>query len=111
MSLSGILIPLGYRPVSRTAVTFRPVLVVTALMVSMMTSWETSGRPRQFMVIAENSRCSILFHLLVPGGRCSTVMSRPASAANAASSVFHSRSREPLDPPESAVISSRRAPT
>jgi hypothetical protein len=59
---------LGYRPVSRTAVTFRPVLVVTALMVWMMTSWETSGRPRQFMVIAENSRCSILFHLLVPGG-------------------------------------------
>jgi hypothetical protein len=33
-------------------------------------------------------------------------MSRPASAANAASSVFHSRSREPLDPP---VISSRDA--
>jgi len=42
--------------VSRTAVTVRPVLVVTALIVSMMTSWETSGRPRQFMVIAENSR-------------------------------------------------------
>ena len=41
---------------------FRPVLVVTALIVSMMTSWEVSGRPRQFMVIAENSRCSILFH-------------------------------------------------
>jgi hypothetical protein len=69
----------------------------------MMTSWETSGRPRQFMVIAENSRCSILFHLLVPGGRCGTVMSRPASAANPASPVFHSRSREPLDPPESGT--------
>ena len=41
--------------VSRTAVTLRPVLVVTALIVSMMTSWETSGRPRQFMVIAEVS--------------------------------------------------------
>ena len=38
MSLSGILSPLGYGPVSRTAVTFRPVLVVTALIVSMMTS-------------------------------------------------------------------------
>ena len=48
--------------------------------------------------------------LLVPGGRCSTVISRPASAAKAASSVFHSRSLLPLDPPESAVISSRRAP-
>src|ERR1035441_4177712 len=55
--------------VSRTALTVRPVLVVTALIVSMMTSWEISGRPRQFMVIAENSRCSIRFHLLVPGGR------------------------------------------
>src|SRR6266702_653450 len=97
-------------PVSSTALTVSPVLVVTALIVSMMTSWEISGRPRQFMVIAENSRCSIRFHLLVPGGRCATVMSRPASAANAASPVFHSRSREPLDPPESAVISRRRAP-
>src|SRR3974377_1242640 len=54
----------------------------------MMTSWETSGRPRQFMVIAENSRCSILFRLLVTGGRCSTVMSRAASVANAASAGF-----------------------
>ena len=27
-----------------------------------------SGRPRQLLVIAENSLCSILFHLLVPGG-------------------------------------------
>src|ERR1017187_2834229 len=94
--------------VSRTALTVRPVLVVTALIVSLMTSWEISGRPRQFLVIAENSRCSIGFHLLFPGGRCATVMSRPASAANAASSVFHSRSREPLDPPESAVTSRRR---
>jgi hypothetical protein len=27
------------------------------------------ARPHQFRVIWENSRCSILFHLLVPGGR------------------------------------------
>ena len=53
-----------------------------------------------------NSRCWILFHLEVPGGRWQTVMSSPASAAKAASSVFHSRSRDPLEPPESAVISS-----
>ena len=26
------------------------------------------GRPRQFIVMCENRRCSILFHLLVPGG-------------------------------------------
>jgi hypothetical protein len=29
------------------------------------TSWLTSGLPRQFCVMAENNRCSILFHLLV----------------------------------------------
>jgi len=28
-----------------------------------------SGRPRQFIVMCEKRRCSILFHLLVPGGR------------------------------------------
>ena len=28
-----------------------------------------SGRPRQFSVIWQNIRCSILFHLLVPGGK------------------------------------------
>jgi hypothetical protein len=40
-----------------------------------------------------NSRCSILFHFEVPGGRWHTVMSRPVSAARAASSVFHARVR------------------
>ena len=89
--------------------TLSPVLVVTALMVSMMTSWDSSGRPRQFIEIWENSRCSIRFHFDVPGGRCSTLISSPACPADAASPVFHSRGRLPLDPPESAVISSRRA--
>jgi uncharacterized protein (TIGR03435 family) len=28
-----------------------------------------SGLPRQFWLMKENSRCSILFHLLVPGGK------------------------------------------
>src|SRR5674476_1163924 len=74
-----------------------------------MTSWLVRGRPRQFIEMWENSRCSILFHFDVPGGRWHTVMVRPVSAANAASSVFHSRVREPLDPPPSAVISSRDA--
>ena len=27
------------------------------------------GVPRQFIAICENRRCSILFHLLVPGGK------------------------------------------
>jgi hypothetical protein len=57
-------------------VTVSPVAVVTAAMVLMMTSWLVSGRARQFRVIWENSRCSILFHLLVPG-QC-----RCLSAAN-----------------------------
>jgi hypothetical protein len=33
------------------------------------TAWLTSGRPRQFSVMWQNIRCSILFHLLVPGGK------------------------------------------
>ncbi len=86
-----------------------PVVVVVALMVSMTTSCEVRGRVRQLRLIAGNSRCSILFHLDVPGGRWQTVMQRPVSVARAASSVFHSRSRDPLDPPESAVINNRLA--
>src|SRR5674476_895861 len=78
-------------------------------MVCTITSWLVRGRPRQFMEMWEKSLCSILFHFDVPGGRWHTVMVRPVSAANAASSVFHSRVREPLDPPPSAVISSRDA--
>ena len=58
-----------------------------------MTSWLVSGRPRQFMVMWENSRCSILFHLEVPGGKWQTVISRPVSAARAASSAFQARVR------------------
>jgi hypothetical protein len=37
-----------------------------------MTSWLVSGLPRQFWLMKEKSRCAILFHLLVPGGRCDT---------------------------------------
>src|SRR5438445_13893507 len=51
----------------------------------------------------------ILFHLLVPGGRWLTTMSRPISLASFWSSRFHSRTREPLLPPPSAVISNRVA--
>ena len=98
MSLSGILMPRSYEFVSSSACTVSPVVLVTALRVSMMTSWDSRGRPRQFRLIAENSRCSILFHLLVPGGRWQTVIVRPVWAANWASSVFHSRSRDPFDP-------------
>src|SRR5215210_4339488 len=40
-----------------------------------------------------NSRCSVRFHLLVPGGRCATVTARPVSVAKRCSSRFHSRRR------------------
>ena len=41
----------------------------------------------------QNSRCSILFHLLVPGGKWHTVIASPVSAASAASWSFQSRHR------------------
>ncbi|MGW7261609.1 hypothetical protein [Streptomyces sp. NPDC054834] len=39
-----------------------PVLVVVAAMDWTMTSWLVSGRPRQFMVMCEKSRCSTERH-------------------------------------------------
>lgn len=41
--------------------TVSPVAVVVLLIRSTIIRWLVSGRPRQFMVICENSRCSILF--------------------------------------------------
>src|ERR1700677_4122818 len=82
---------------------------LAAAMVSTITSWLIKGLPRQLIEMWENKRCSILFHLLVPGGRWHTVIARPVSAASAASSVFHCRVRYPLEPPPSALISRRVA--
>jgi hypothetical protein len=73
------------------------------------TSWPVSGWPRQFNEIWLNSRCSILSHFDVPGGKWQTVIASPVWVARSASSRFHSRSRYPLEPPPSAVISSRSA--
>src|SRR5205823_6324484 len=53
----------------------------------------TSGLARQFWLMKEKRRCSILFHLLVPGGRWLTMMSMPNSLASFCSSRFHSRRR------------------
>ena len=47
----------------------------------------------------ENSRCSILFHLLVPGGKWQTEITSPLSVLKFWSSVFHSLTRAPLLPP------------
>ncbi len=77
--------------------------------VLMMPSRRCRGRPRQFRVIWENSRCSILFHLEVPGGKWQTVISRPVSCARSASPAFQARLRHPLLPPASQVTSSRAA--
>src|SRR5688572_25639560 len=66
--------------------------------------WLTRGCPRQFWVMKLKSRCSILFHLLVPGGKWHTAILRPRSSASSCSDVFQSRERELLLPPPSAVI-------
>ena len=58
----------------------------------------------------QNSRCSTLFHLDVPGGKRQIVISSPDPAASLASSAFHARARYPLEPPASQVTSSRAAP-
>ena len=58
----------------------------------------------------EKIRCSILFPLLVPGGRWHTVMAGPVSVARPASLVFHNLVRYPFDPPPSRAISSRLDP-
>jgi hypothetical protein len=73
------------------------------------TSWLVRGRARQLWVMWLNSRCSILFHFEVPGGKWQTVMASPVSAARVASSALNTRERGLFDPPASAVINSRVA--
>ena len=48
--------------------TVRPFLVVVAAINSTTADRLVSGRPRQFCVMWQNRRCSILFHFDVPGG-------------------------------------------
>ena len=82
-----------------------PVLVVVALMVSMTTSCEVQGSAAPVQADRGEHAVLDLVPLEVPGGRWHTVIPSPVSVASSASWVFHSRSREPLDPPQSAVIS------
>src|SRR5664280_2303607 len=96
-------------PLSASAWTLSPPRLVVAPMSSTTTSWLLNGRPRQFIVMCANRRCSIRFHLLVPGGKWQTVIASPVCCASWASSHFHNRTREPFDPPASALISSRFA--
>src|SRR5687767_4432795 len=81
----------------------RPVSVFVALINWMMTWWLTSGLPRQFCEIKAKRRCSMRFHLLVPGGRWVTCTDRPVSSAKRCSSSFQRRTLAPLLPPQSAV--------
>jgi hypothetical protein len=62
-SASRTLTPSGSRPQSSSAWTRKPFWVVVAPISSTIASWLVSGRPRQFIEIALNSRCSIRFHL------------------------------------------------
>ena len=59
---------MGYWLASMAQASVRPLLVVVAAISWTITLWLTSGLPRQFWVMKANRRCSIRFHLLVPGG-------------------------------------------
>ena len=68
-SASDTFLPVSYGVESRAASTRSPAAVVVFAMRLTITSRLTSGRPRQCSVIWHNSRCSIVCHLLVPGGK------------------------------------------
>src|SRR6267142_126187 len=71
---SETLSPFGYFFSSSSARTVRPASVVVAAMSSTIVRKLRRGLPRQLMLMKEKSRCSILFHLLVPGGKWHTVI-------------------------------------
>src|SRR5664280_3784838 len=72
---------------------------------SMTTSWDSTGRPRQVIVIAKNSLRSTLFHLLIPGRRCSTGISRSVSATKLARDALHSATGNGTKLPTSVFLS------
>jgi hypothetical protein len=48
----------------------------------MIVSYVRSGRPRQLIEMNENSRCSIVFHVLVPGKKWLTWIARSSLSAS-----------------------------
>ena len=58
-----VLAAVEFRPNAESGPTVRRANELTIVAKS------TSGVPRQFIAMCENNRCSILFHLLVPGGK------------------------------------------
>ena len=61
--------PEGYVLVSSRQGTFSPPAVFVAPIRFTKFAGLSSGCPRQLLLMNENRRCSILFHLLVPGGK------------------------------------------
>jgi hypothetical protein len=66
--LLGDLDALGYVLVSSSQRMVRPVVVVVLAMSSTTARRLVRGMARQFCVMWQNMRCSILFHFEVPGG-------------------------------------------
>ena len=62
-------IPVRYVSECSTASTVRPALVVVPRMAARNNSQVRSGVPAQLPLMKLNRRCSIGFHLLVPGGK------------------------------------------
>jgi hypothetical protein len=61
--------PVGDLPESTSAWMSQPCCGAVGAIRCTLTAWLTQGRPRQLWVMGENSRGSILFPLLVPGGK------------------------------------------
>ncbi len=70
----------------------KPIRVWVLPMRFTTTARLTKGFPLQFSVMWQNIRCSILFHLLVPGGKWQTTICEPVSSANSCRQIFQSRS-------------------
>src|SRR6266404_6695573 len=109
ISFSDTLMPFSEVFVSSSALLLNPLRVVVLPIKLTMTSCVNNGLPRQFCVIYAHRRCSILFHVLVPGGKWHTVTFSPASFANCWSSRFHNLVRLPWLPPPSAMMSNASA--
>ena len=68
-----------------------PVCVLVPPIRLTTTSRLTSGLPLQFSVMWQNIRCSILFHLLVPGGKWHTEMLSPILVRPVAATTYRTR--------------------
>ncbi len=83
------------RDATATNLTTRPVSIFVELMRSTVVLMSIRGFPCQLFMIKQNSLCSTLSHLDVPGGKWDTCISSPVSSANSASSYLHNLTRQP----------------